>query len=87
MIKKIIDKISRPKLAFLRDMRLESHLLFIAVTESFLPKADLFRLRSTLYPSDMLALQNLKRRAAAAFFKNYSQRQRLGWSEKFINIA
>lgn len=81
-----IGKISRSKLTFLRDMRLESDLLFIAITESFLPEADLFRLRSTLYPSDMLTLHNLKRREAAAFFRKYSQRQRLGWSEKFINM-
>ena len=81
-----IGKISRPKIAFIRDMRLESNLLFIAITESFLPEADLFRLRSTLYPSDLLALHNLKPKEAAAFFRNYSQRKSLGWSEKFIKM-
>ena len=79
-----IGKISRPKLAFLRDVRLESDLLFIAITESFLPEVDLFRLRATLYPSDLLTLHNLKRKEIIAFFRNFSQRKRLGWSESLI---
>ena len=81
-----IGKLSRPKLAFLRDMRLDSDLLFIAVTESFLPEADLFRLRSTLSPSDMLTLNNLKRKETAAFFRNFSQRKQLGWTASFIQM-
>jgi len=66
------------------DVRLESDLLFIAITESFLPEVDLFRLRATLYPSDMLTLHNLKRKEIIAFFRNFSQRKRLGWSESLI---
>ncbi len=81
-----IGKLSHSKLAFLRDMRLDSDLLFIAVAESFLPEADLFRLRATLYPSDVLALHNLKRKETVAFFRTFSQRKRLGWSESFIKM-
>jgi hypothetical protein len=81
-----IDKVSHPKLAFLRDMRLDSDLLFVAITESFLPEADLFRLKATLYPSDMLTLHNLKRKETAAFFRNLSQRKQLGWGESFIQM-
>lgn len=81
-----IGKISRPKLVFMRDMRLESDLLFIAITESFLQEPDLFRLRATLYPSDMLTLHNLKRKETVDFFRNFSQKKRLGWSESFIKI-
>jgi AAA+ ATPase superfamily predicted ATPase len=81
-----IGKISRPKLSFLRDLRLDSDLIFIAITESFLPEADLFQLRSTLYPSDMLTLHNLKRKETVAFFRTFSQRKRLGWSESFIKM-
>ena len=81
-----IDKLSRPKIAFLRDMRLESDLLFIAITESFLPETDLFRLRATLYPADVLTLHNLKRKETVTFFRNFSQRKRLGWSENFIQM-
>lgn len=81
-----IDKISRPKLAFLRDMRLESDLLFVAVAESFLPEADLFRLRSTLYPSDVLTLHNFKPKETAAFFRNFSRREQLGWTAGFIRM-
>lgn len=81
-----IAKISHQKLAFLRDMRLDSDLLFIAITESFLPEADLFRLRATLYPSDLLTLHNFKRTETVAFFKRFSQKKRLGWSEHFIQM-
>jgi hypothetical protein len=81
-----IGKISRQKLAFIRDLRLDSDLLFLAITESFLPAADRFRLRSTLYPSDVLTLHNLKRKETVAFFKNFSRRKRLGWSESFIQM-
>jgi len=81
-----IGKISNKKLAFIRDMRFDSDLLFIAITESFLPEADLFRLRATLYPSDLMALHNLKRTETAAFFRKVSQKKRLGWSEHFIQM-
>ncbi|MEJ2167663.1 MAG: hypothetical protein P8X90_19220 [Desulfobacterales bacterium] len=81
-----IGKISRPKLAFIRDMRLESGLLFIAIAEGFLPEADLFRLRAALYPSDMLELHNLKHKETATFFRNFSRLRRLGWSESFIRM-
>ena len=67
-------------------MRLESDLLFIAITESFLPETDLFRLRATLYPADVLTLHNLKRKETVTFFRNFSQRKRLGWSENFIQM-
>lgn len=70
----------------MRDMRFDSDLLFIAITESFLPDADLFRLRATLYPSDLLPLDNLKRTETAAFFRKVSQNKRLGWSEHFIQM-
>jgi hypothetical protein len=43
-------------------------------------------LRSTLYPSDMLTLHNLKRKETVAFFRTFSQRKRLGWSESFIKM-
>lgn len=81
-----IGKISPQKLAFIRDMRFDSDLLFVAITESFLPAAYLFRLRSTLYPSDLLLLHNLKCQETAAFFRKFSQKKRLGWSEHFIQM-
>jgi AAA ATPase domain len=81
-----IGKISRQKLAFIRDLLLGSDLLFVAIIESFLPEADLFQLRSTLHPSDLLTLHNLKRKETAAFFRNFSQKKRLEWSEHFIQM-
>ena len=81
-----VAKISRQNLAFIRDIRLDSQLLFIAITESFLPEADLFRLRSALYPSDQLTIHNLNREETAAFFRKFSQRKRLEWRESFIQV-
>jgi AAA+ ATPase superfamily predicted ATPase len=62
-----IGKISNQKLAFIRDMRFDSELLFIAIGESFLPEAELFLLRSVLYPSDFLTLHNLDKAETTAF--------------------
>jgi len=81
-----IGKISNQKLAFIRGMRFDSELLFIAIAESFLSETDLFRLRSVLYPSDLLTLHNLGKPATAAFFRYASQRKKLDWDENFITM-
>jgi len=81
-----IGKISHQKLAFIRDMRFDSELLFITIAESFLSEIDLFRLRSVLYPSDLLTLHNLGKQATAAFFRYASQRKNLDWDENFIKM-
>jgi len=83
-----IGKISHQKLSFIRDLRFDGDLLFIAITESFFSETDLFLLRSVLYPSDWLPLRNLNRPETLAFFRKVSQRKKLGWSENFIrNLA
>jgi hypothetical protein len=84
-----ISKISHQKLAFVRDLRLDceffgSELKFIAIAESFLSEAELFHLRSILYPSDLLTLHNLNRTDTIAFFRSVSQKKRLDWTEGFI---
>ena len=79
-----IGRISHQKLAFIRDMRFDKELLFIAITESFLTETDLFLLRSVLYPSYVLALRNLSKSETVAFFRHASNRKNLGWSENFI---
>jgi hypothetical protein len=83
-----IGRISHQKLVFIRDMRFDGNLLFIAITESFFSETNLFLLRSVLYPADVLTLRNLSKPETLAFFRNVSQRKRLGWSENFIrNLA
>jgi AAA ATPase domain len=81
-----IGKISHRKLAFIRDLRFDSELLFIAIAESFLSEANLFRLRSVLYPLDAIPLHNLNHEETAAFFRNFSKRKSLSWSESFIQV-
>lgn len=86
-----ISKISHQKLAFVRDLRLDceffgSELKFIAIAESFLTEAELFQLRSILYPSDLLTLQNLNRADTIAFFRYVSQKKRLDWTEGIIRM-
>ncbi len=79
-----IGKISRPKLALIRDLRLDGELLFIAVVEGFLPEADLFRLRSVLYPADTVPLHNLSKKETEDFFRTAARRNRLDWDENAI---
>jgi AAA ATPase domain len=81
-----IGKISHRKLAFIRDLRFDSELLFIAIAESFLSEGNLFRLRSVLYPLDVIPLHNLNHEETAAFFRDFSKRKSLGWSESFIQM-
>jgi hypothetical protein len=81
-----IGKISHQKLAFIQDMRFDGDLLFTAIAESFLSEDELFRLRAVLYPSDLLNLCNLSKAETTTFFRNVSNRKRLGWTEKFIQM-
>ena len=79
-----IGKISRPKLAFIRDLRFDGELLFIAIVERFLPEADLFLLRSVLYPADTVLLQNLGKKETEDFFRTAARKKNLDWDEKVI---
>ncbi|MCK7512404.1 MAG: ATP-binding protein [Desulfobacterales bacterium] len=81
-----IGKISRQKLAFIRDMRFDSELLFIAIAESFLSEADLFRLRSVLYPSDVVSLHNLGKSGNSRLFPVCGTEKKLDWDENFIQM-
>jgi hypothetical protein len=81
-----IGKISHQKLAFIQDMRFDGDLLFTAIAESFLSEDELFRLKAVLYPSDLLNLRNLSQAETTTFFRNVSNRKRLGWTEKFIQM-
>jgi hypothetical protein len=67
-------------------MRFDGDLLFTALAESFLSEDELFRLRAVLYPSDLLNLRNLSQAETTTFFRNVSNRKRLGWTEKFIQM-
>jgi hypothetical protein len=81
-----MGKISNQKLDFIRGMRFDSKVMFIAITESFLPESDLFRLRSALYPSRMLILGNLSKTETLSFFRLTSERKNLGWNDSFIRM-
>lgn len=86
-----IARLSPRKLAFIRDLRLDIErpggaLLFIAVTESFLPEESLFQLRAALYPADRLTLRNLTPAETEAFYREASERHRLGWDEATIRM-
>jgi hypothetical protein len=81
-----IGKISHQKLAFIQDMRFDGELLFTAIAESFLSEDELFRLKAVLCLSDLLNLRNLSQAETTTFFRNVSNRKRLGWTEKFIQM-
>lgn len=79
-------KINKQKLDFIRNIRFDGQLQFIAIVESFLPAGDLFRLRSALYPSRLLNLGNLSKTETLSFFRIVSQRKNLGWGDSLIQM-
>ena len=81
-----ISELSHQKLAFIQYVVFSKKLLFIAITEGFLPENDLFQLRSCLMPSHLLKLGNLGTKNAVEFFRHASQKNNLNWSEKHIRM-
>jgi energy-coupling factor transporter ATP-binding protein EcfA2 len=81
-----ISEVSHQKLAFIQYVTFSKKLLFIAITEGFLPENDLFQLRACLLPSYLLKLGNLGTKNAVEFFRHVSQKNNLNWSEKHIRM-
>jgi len=79
-----IAKLTSPKLDLLRHLTWESRFLFIAIVESFLPRNDLFQLRTWLNPSVMISLRRLNIRDGVEFFKRYAKVHHLDWTESQI---
>jgi replication-associated recombination protein RarA len=81
-----ISKLSRQKLAFIQYVVFSKNVLFIGITESFLPEDDLFQLRACLIPSQLIKLGNLGTKNAVEFLRHASQKNDLNWSEKHVRM-
>jgi Cdc6-like AAA superfamily ATPase len=81
-----ISELSHQKLAFIQYVTFPKKLLFIAITEGFLPENDLFQLRACLMPSHLLKLGNLSTKNAVEFFRYFSQKNKFRWSESHIRM-
>ncbi len=81
-----ISELSHQKLAFLQRVVFSKKLLFIAITEGFLPERDLFQLRACLRPSHLIKLGNLGAKDAVDFLRHVSRKNSLNWSEKHIRM-
>jgi Cdc6-like AAA superfamily ATPase len=81
-----ISEISHQKLAFIQFVTFSKRVLFIGITESFLPETDLFQLRACLMPSHLVKLGNLSTKSAIEFLRHASQKNNLNWSEKHIRM-
>jgi hypothetical protein len=81
-----ISELSRQKLAFIQYVTFSKKVIFIGITESFLPEDDLFQLRACLIPSHLIKLGNLGTKNAVEFLRHASQKNDLNWSEKHIRM-
>lgn len=81
-----ISELSHQKLAFIQRVTISKKLLFIAISEGFLPENDLFQLRACLMPSHLIKLRNLRTKNAVEFFRHVSRKNNLNWSEKHIRM-
>jgi len=81
-----ISELSHQKLAFIQYVTFSKRVLFIGITESFLPETNLFQLRACLMPSHLLRLGNLGTKNAVEFFRHASQKNNLKWSDKHIRM-
>jgi len=62
-----IGKLTPQKMEFIRPLGSDHGVLFIAIAERFLPEDDLFRLRISLYPSELIRLGQLSANQTAKF--------------------
>jgi hypothetical protein len=81
-----IVKLSPQKMAFIRYLSLEKHFLFIAITEAFIPKNDLFLLRAQLIPVELVQLQHLDLESSCDLLAQFSKRYRFNWTESEIRM-
>lgn len=83
----VLDNVARMTAArweFMKTLSGLSSLRLVVVVESFLPEADVRRLRAFLYPSIRLDLGRLPVPQSHVFFERVSTRIGLGWSSDQI---
>ena len=81
----VLDNVFRftnARKVFLRELSLERRYQFIAITESFLPPKELFLLRATLYPVEMITLRYFNQEATLEYFRSMAQKKKIEMTEE-----
>lgn len=81
-----IARISKQKFAFIWHMAFEKKFQFIAITESHLLENNLFRLRSSLYPAEIVHLGYLGQKETIELFSLFSEIHGFKWNPSDINM-
>lgn len=81
-----IASISKQKFAFIWHISFEKKFQFIAITESHLMERNLFRLRSFLYPAEIVHLGYLGQKETIELFSLFSEIHGFSWSASHINM-
>ena len=79
-----IAKVTRQRVDFARWLRSLGRFQVVAVTEHFLEKEGLQRLRANLAPAPLLVLDHLDSATTKAFFQAWSDQNRLGWGPEQV---
>ncbi|MEN6319400.1 MAG: ATP-binding protein [Syntrophaceae bacterium] len=79
-----IAKLTTQKLQFLRYLIQESTFQYVAIAESFLPKEDLFLLRASLLPAEMIILPYLNEESTEKLLRQLVDKYSLNWSGQRI---
>ncbi len=80
-----IGKLSAPKVELIRHLAMGKRFRFVAVVENFLLADRLALLRAWLRPALLLKVTYLGRESSRQFFRHYSQKYLLGWTDEEIH--
>ena len=80
-----VDKITEPRLEFLRWLTHLQRFRIIAVVDHAFPERALMRLRAAMYPAPLLTLGHLTPAAARHFFEAFAARHHLSWGMEHIH--
>lgn len=80
-----IGKLSRQKVELIRYLAMAKKFRFVAVAENFLKADQLSLLRGWLHPAHLLNISYLGERPTREFFRLFSGKYHLSWTEEEIN--
>ena len=83
-----IASLTGPMIRFIRSLAVAaSRFRLVAIVERTLPPDSLRALRGFLWPSDLIRLPALNRKASMGLIKHLSDRHGLGWTDDMVRMA
>jgi len=79
-----IAKLTAHKSSLIRYLAFEKKFRFVALTEAFLPKRDLFHLRAQLAPTVIIELKHLSVQNTFELLQYYSRKHDFDWTDSHI---